>query len=70
MFVLYGAAHALMIGSIIAGIIAALWLIFRACNNYRISTDQPYASRHRRARVLVSAPSLSGIPVVLLVTWR
>src|SRR6516162_3654230 len=71
MFVLYGAAHALMIGSIIAGIIAALWLIFRACNNYRISTDQPYASRHRRARLLVSAPSLVLVAALLLggLTW-
>jgi hypothetical protein len=54
---LYGAAHALMIGSMVAGVVAVLWLVFRACHNYRVSTNELYASRHRRARLLVSAPS-------------
>lgn len=57
MFVLYSAARALMIGSVVAGALAVLWLVFRAYHNYRISADQLYASRPRRARLLVSAPS-------------
>src|SRR5262249_54864709 len=32
-FDLYGAAHALMVGSMVAGVAAVLWLIFRACHN-------------------------------------
>jgi hypothetical protein len=56
-FVLYSAARALMIGSVVAGALAVLWLVFRAYYNYRISADQLYASRHRRARLLISAPS-------------
>ena len=56
MFVLYGAAHALMIGSIAAGAVAMLWLVFRAV----------YARRHRKARLLVSAPSLVLVVALLL----
>jgi uncharacterized BrkB/YihY/UPF0761 family membrane protein len=70
-FVLYGAAHALMIGSMIAGVVAVLWLVFRACHNYRISTNQLYASRHRRARLLVSAPAVVLVAALLFsgLTW-
>jgi hypothetical protein len=56
-FDLYGAAHALMVGSMVTGVVAVLWLVFRACHNYYISSNELYASRHRRARLLVSAPS-------------
>ena len=71
MFVLYDAAHAVMIGSIVSGVIAVLWLVFRAYHNYRISTSQLYASRHRRARLLVSAPALVLVVALLLggLTW-
>lgn len=71
MFALYGAAHALMIGSMVAGVMAVLWLVFRACHNFRISTNQLYASRHRRARLLVSAPSLVLVAALLCggLTW-
>ena len=71
MFMLYGAAHALMIGSIVTGAVAVLWLVFRACHNYRVSTDELYASRHRRARLLFSAPSFVLVVALLLssLTW-
>ena len=71
MFVLYDAAHAVMIGSIVSGVIAVLWLVFRAYHNYRISTSQLYASRHRRARLLVSAPALVLVVALLSggLTW-
>jgi len=71
MFVLYDAAHAVMIGSIVSGFIAVLWLVFRAYHNHRISTSQLYASRHRRARLLVSAPALVLAVALLLggLTW-
>lgn len=71
MFVLYGAAHALMIGSIVAGAVAVLWLVSRAFHNYRISTDPLYASHHRRARLLISAPSLVLVAALLFggLTW-
>jgi hypothetical protein len=60
-----------MIGSIVSGVIAVLWLVFRAYRNYRISTSQLYASRHRRARLLVSAPALVLVVALLLggLTW-
>ena len=58
MVVLYGAAHALMTGSMVAGVMAMFWLLFRAYHNYCILTNKVYANRHRRARLLVSAPSL------------
>jgi hypothetical protein len=64
--VLYGAAHTLMTGSRVAGVMAVLWLLFRAYHNYRISTNRMYASRHRRARLLVSAPSLVLVIALLL----
>ena len=71
MFVLYGAAHALMMWSMVAGVLAVLWLAFRGYHNYRISTNQVYASRRRRARLLVSAPSLVLVVALLLgcLTW-
>lgn len=71
MFVLYGAAHALMIGSIAAGAVAVLWLVFRAYHNCRMSANQVNARRHRRARLLVSAPSLVLVVALLLdgLTW-
>jgi hypothetical protein len=68
---LYGAAHALMIGSMVAGGLAVLWLVFRACHNYRVSTNELYASRNRRARLLVSAPSFVLVVALLVsgLTW-
>ena len=66
MFIVYGAAHALMIGSIVAGAVAVLWLVLRACHNYRMQANQVYARRHRRARLLVSAPSLVLVVALLL----
>jgi hypothetical protein len=57
-FLIYDAAHAFFIASVLVGILAVIWLAFRAYQNYRISTDQPYADRHRRARLLVSVPSV------------
>ena len=71
MFDLYGAAHALMVGSMVAGIVAVLWLVFRACHNYFISSNQLYASRHRRARLLVSVPSFVLVVALFLggLTW-
>lgn len=71
MFMLYGAAHALMIGSMVAGGLAVLWLVFRACHNYRVSTNELYASGHRRARLLVSAPSFVLVVALLFssLTW-
>lgn len=71
MFVLYDAARAVMTGSIVSGIIAVLWLVFRAYHNHRISTSQVYASRHRRARLLVSAPAFVLVVALLLgcLTW-
>ena len=71
MFMLYGAAHALMIGSLVAGAVAVLWLVFRACHNYRVSTNELYASRHRRARLLVSAPSFVLVVALFFsgLTW-
>jgi len=70
-FDLYGAAHALMVGSMVAGIVAVLWLVFRACHNYFISSNQLYASRHRRARLLVSAPSFVLVVALFFggLTW-
>jgi len=70
-FMLYGAAHALMIGSLVAGAVAVLWLVFRACHNYRVSTNELYASRHRRARLLVSAPSFVLVVALFFsgLTW-
>jgi hypothetical protein len=64
-FVLYDAAHALIIGSVVAGALAVLWLAFRAYNNYRITTDHLYANRHRRARLLISAPSFVLVVALL-----
>lgn len=71
MFLLYGAAHALLIGSIAAGSMAVLWLAVRAYRNYRISTNRFYASRYRRARLLISTPSVVLAAAVLLgsVAW-
>ena len=71
MFDLYGAAHALMVGSMVAGVVAVLWLVFRACHNYFISSNQLYASRHRRARLLVSAPSFVLVVALFFggLTW-
>jgi hypothetical protein len=70
-FVLYDAARAVITGSIVSGIIAVLWLVFRAYHNHRISTSQVYASRHRRARLLVSAPAFVLVVALLLgcLTW-
>jgi len=70
-FDLYGAAHALMVGSMVAGIVAVLWLVFRACHNYFISSNQLYASGHRRARLLVSAPSFVLVVALFFggLTW-
>jgi hypothetical protein len=70
-FLLYGAAHALLVGSIVAGGMAVLWLVVRACRNYRISTNRVYASRHRRERLLISAPSFVLVAALLLscVAW-
>jgi len=60
-----------MIGSMVAGGVAALWLVFRACHNYLVSTNQLYASRHSRARLLASAPSLVLVVALLFsgLTW-
>ena len=71
MFVLYGAAHAVMIASMVAGVMAVLWLAFRVGHNYRVSTNQVYASRHRRARLLVSAPSFVLVVALFFggLTW-
>ncbi len=66
MFVLYGAAHALMIGSIAAGAVAVLWLVFRGYHNARMAANQAYARRHRRARLLFSAPSFVLVVALLL----
>ena len=66
MVLLYGAAHALMTGSIVAGVMAVLWLLFRAYRNYSISTNKVYARRHRRARLLVSVPSLVLVVALLI----
>jgi hypothetical protein len=70
-FMLYGAAHALMIGSMVAGAVAALWLVFRACHNYRVSANELYASRHRRAHLLVSTPAFVLVVALLFsgLTW-
>jgi len=70
-FLLYGAAHALLIGSVVAGGLAVLWLVVRASRNYRISANRLYASRHRRARLLISAPSFVLAAALLLggVAW-
>ena len=59
LFVLYGAAHVLMIASIAAGAAAMLWLVFRAVP----------ARRHRKARLL--APSVVLVVALLLggLTW-
>jgi len=67
----YGAAHALMVGSMVAGVVAVLWLVVRAGHNYFISSNQRYASRHRRARLLVSAPSFVLVVALFLggLTW-
>lgn len=71
MFMAYGAAHALMIGSMVAGVLAVLWLVFRACHNYLVSTNELYASQHRRARLLVSAPAFVLVVALLFsgLTW-
>ena len=71
MFDPYGAAHALMVGSMVAGVVAVLWLVLRAGHNYTISTNELYASSHRRARLLVSAPSFVLVVALLLggLTW-
>ena len=71
MFDPYGAAHALMVGSMVAGVVAVLWLVVRAGHNYFISSNQRYASRHRRARLLVSAPSFVLVVALFLggLTW-
>ena len=71
MFPVYSAAHALMIGSMVAGVVAVLWLVVRAGHNYTISTNELYASSHRRARLLVSAPSFVLVVALLLggLTW-
>ncbi len=66
MFVLYGAAHALMTGSIAAMAVAVLWLVFRGYHNYRMAANQAYAQRHRRARLLFSAPSFVLVVALLL----
>jgi hypothetical protein len=66
MFVVYGAAHELVIGSIAAGAVAVLWLVSRAYHNSRMPANQAYATRHRRARLLVSAPSLVLVVALLL----
>ena len=60
-----------MIGSLVAGAVAVLWLVFRACHNYRVSTNELYASRHRRARLLVSAPSFVLVVALFFsgLTW-
>ena len=60
-----------MIGCVVAGAIAVLWLVSRACHNYRVSTNQLYASGHRRARLLVSAPSLVLVAALVFgaFTW-
>jgi hypothetical protein len=55
-----------MTGSIVAGVMAMLWLLFRAYRNYCISTNKVHASRHRRARLLVSAPSLVLVVALLI----
>jgi hypothetical protein len=70
-FMLYGAAHALMIGSMVTGAVAALWLVFRTCHNYRVSTNELYASRHRRAHLLVSTPAFVLVVALLFsgLTW-
>jgi len=66
MFVLYGPAHALMIGSIAAGAAAVLWLVYRGYHIARMSVNQAYARRHRRARLLFSAPTLVLAVALLL----
>lgn len=66
MFVLYGPAHTLMVGSIAAGSAAVLWLVYRGYRNVRMSANQAYARRHRRARLLLSAPSLVLVAALLL----
>jgi len=60
-FDLYGAAHAVMAASVAAGAAAVLWLVVRAGRTYLmplVPPDQLDAGRRRRARLLVSAPSL------------
>src|SRR6516162_2736035 len=60
-----------MVGSMVAGVVAVLWLVLRAGHNYTISTNELYASSHRRARLLVSAPSFVLVVALLLggLTW-
>jgi hypothetical protein len=69
-FVVYGAAHVLWIGSIVAAAIAAGWLGLRAWRNYWIWPDQPFA-RRRRARLLLSVPSFVLVAAILVgsVAW-
>lgn len=70
MSVVYGAAHALWIGSIAAAAVAAAWLAGRAWRNYRIWPDQPFA-RRRRARLLLSVPSFVLVAAIVVgsVAW-
>jgi hypothetical protein len=63
--VVYGAAHVLWIGSIVAAAIAAGWLILRVWRNYRIWPDQAFA-RRRRARLLFSVPSLVLVAAIVV----
>jgi len=70
MFVVYDAAHVLLIGSIVAAAVAAGWLAIRVWQNHRIWPDQPGA-RRRRARLLFSVPSFVLVAAVLVgsVAW-
>jgi hypothetical protein len=70
MFVVYDAAHVLLIGSIVAAVIAVVWLAVRAWRNHQIWPDEPYA-RRRRARLLFSVPSVMLAAALLVgsVAW-
>lgn len=70
MFVVYGAAHMLWIGSIVVAAVAAAWLAWRVWRVRRIWPDQPLA-RRRRARLLFSTPSLVLVAAMVVgsVAW-
>ncbi len=68
MFVLYDAAHAVLIGCVIVGALAVVWLAVRVYHNYRVSVDRQYSGRYRRARLLLSAPAVLLVGALLVGT--